>query len=113
VCGHDCSRPPSQFISVDSSSCARRAWQVCSDGITAQSQLDASLMQILTRLDVVVPNENKLVVWFQNGCPTLFVETGTVDPADAAKLRTALASVRLACAHDLECAIADGGSTLQ
>jgi hypothetical protein len=108
-CGQPTSPIDSQFVSVDSTSCAQLAPQPCLDGMTAQEQLDLSLNELLNDINLG-PAFNSVHVAFENGCATGFYEQfDRYNDAERSTLSAALASVHWACAAELSCADVYGG----
>jgi hypothetical protein len=105
--------PATPVIDVAGTPCAQRAWQACGEGLTAQSQFDATLSALIDASGFAIGSEDTLILSFRDGCPTHFFQSiGAADPAGATKLTAALGDVRLTCARDLACAIVNGPSTL-
>jgi hypothetical protein len=112
-CEHTCPVPATPVIEVAGTPCAQRAWQACREGLTAQSQLDATLGALLDVSGFAIGSEDTLILSFRDGCPTRFFQSlGAADAADATRLTAALGDVRLTCARELACAIVNGPSTL-
>jgi hypothetical protein len=99
------------LVSVDASSCTQRTPLPCSDGLTAQAQLDYTLAALLRQLKLWPDLGGTVGIAFENGCPTgFFNDFGLRTAEEQTKFVNALAGIRWACAEDLSCTLLHGAN---